>query len=94
MRFVKLEKAGPNRSSIKGCLDNFYKTCRRTCLKSDSMIVSLCFICARRYPRFLNGKDEHSSLSEEDSGDVRGRVGRASWDKQTGGRESGETEVI
>ena len=40
------------------------------------MIVSFCFICARRYSRLLKGKDEHSSLSEEEAGgDVRGSVG-------------------
>jgi hypothetical protein len=40
------------------------------------MIVSFCFICARRYSRLLKGKDKHSSSSEEEAGgDVMGNVG-------------------
>ena len=39
------------------------------------MIVSFCFICARRYSRLLTGEDEYSSLSEEVAEGVRGGVG-------------------
>ena len=39
------------------------------------MIVSFCFICARRYSRLLTGKGEYSSLSEEEEEVVRGGVG-------------------
>ncbi len=61
--------------TVNGRLDGFGKTCRRTCLRRDSMIESFCFICARRYSRLLKGEDEHSSLSEEEAGGVRGGVG-------------------
>jgi hypothetical protein len=55
-----------------GRLDGFVK---RTCLRSDSMIASFCFICARRYSRLLAGKGEYSSLSEEEEEGERGGVG-------------------
>ena len=38
------------------------------------MIMSFCFICARRYSRLLTGEGEYSSLSEEEE-DVTGGVG-------------------
>jgi hypothetical protein len=45
---------------------------RHTCLRSDSIITSFCFNCARRYSRLLTGKDEYSSSSEEVEGEGEG----------------------
>ena len=38
---------------------------RRTCLRSESISSSFCFIWARRYSRLLKGENEHSSSSRE-----------------------------
>jgi hypothetical protein len=59
---------------VNGRLSGLVQRCKRTCLRSDSMIVSFCFICARRYSRLLTGGNEYSSLSEDEAG-VRGGGG-------------------
>ena len=53
------------------------------------MIVSFCFICARRYSRLLKGKGEHSSSSEEEAGES---VGSDILGRKKGGVERRETD--